>query len=489
MLKDLLKEGGLYTLANLLTKGLSLLLLPFYADYFTKAEYGILAMLGIAGALSAAVFSFQIYQGVGRFISEKEQSLEDKRKIGSTGFWFTFLSYCGFLVVGILFQDQIINLLSEDEQIKASTYLLSIGAVFVYGLFYALSVQLKFLRMTKAYSITTFLQAILNIVLILFLALAMDMRIDSVYMASIIITPLMILVQIYFLRDYLILYLGKLELKMLMNFSTPLIPAAVAYLILNFTDRIFIKEINASLGDVGVYDMAFKFSSILSIILFSFQSALAPLIYEQHQNENTKTQLGRIFRLFVGVGTIGGLALSCFSYETLYLFTQPDYYEAAVLMPVFYLSVMVTGMGLFSPGLHIKNKTQYIPLIVIFTALINIGLNYLLVPVYGLLGAAIATLVSVFCNNAILFIISQKLYRLVFPKRKTFIVLTIFMLLFLIGSYIDRFIDMNYTVLLIVKIVTILGYVLFLMRFEFINFQQIMNRLLKKRKSNNEAQN
>ena len=69
MLKDLLKEGGLYTLANLLTKGLNLLLLPFYADYFTKAEYGILAMLGIAGALGAAVFSFQIYQGVGRFIS------------------------------------------------------------------------------------------------------------------------------------------------------------------------------------------------------------------------------------------------------------------------------------------------------------------------------------------------------------------------------------------------------------------------------------
>lgn len=481
MLKDLIKEGGLYTLANLLTKGLSLLLLPFYADYFTQAEYGILAMLGIAGALSAAVFSFQIYQGVGRFISENEQTLEEKQKIGSTGFWFTFLSYCGFLVIGIVFQDQIIALLSEDEQIKTSTYLLSLGAIFVYGLFYSLSVQLKFLRMTKAYSVTTFLQAILNIVLILFLALVMDLRIDSVYLASIIITPIIIAVQIYFLRDYLILYVGKLELKRLMNFSAPLIPAAVAYLILNFTDRIFIKEINASLGDVGVYDMAFKFSSILSIILVSFQSALAPLIYEQHQDETVKTQLGRIFRLFVAVGSIGGLILAYFSYETLYLFTQPDYYEASILMPVFYLSVMVTGIGLFAPGLHIKNKTKYIPLIVIFSALVNIYLNSLLIPIYGLLGAAIATLIGVLCNNLILFIVSQKLYRLIFPKSKTYLVLSIFMVLFFVGSYIDQFVSIDYPLLLVGKGLTILLYVIFLVRIDFINYSQIINRLFKKK--------
>ncbi len=482
MLKDLLKEGGLYTLANLLTKGLSLLLLPFYADYFTKAEYGILAMLGIAGALGAAIFSFQIYQGVGRFITEKEQTLEEKQKIGSTGFWFTMLAYCIFLLLGIAFQDQIIALLSEDEQIKSRTYLLSLGAIFVYGLFYALSVQLKFLRMTKAFSITTFLQAILNIALILFLALVLDLRIDSVYIASIIITPIMIGIQVYFLRDYLILYLGKLELKKLLFFSAPLIPAAIAYILLNFTDRIFIKEMNASLGDVGIYDMAFKFSSLLSIILFSFQSALAPLIFEQHQDENTKTQLGRIFRLFIGVGSIGGLILAYFSYETLYLFTQPDYYGAAILLPVFYLAVMVSGIGLFAPGLHLKNKTKYIPLIVLFSALVNIYLNYLLLPLWGLFGAAFATLISVLCNNLILFLVSQKLYRLEFPTSKTNVVLLVFLILFFVGSYLDQLFLINYVVLFGAKLITIILYILFLAKFEFISYNQVVNRLVRKKR-------
>ena len=142
---------------------------------------------------------------------------------------------------------------------------------------------------------------------------------------------------------------------------------------------------------------------------------------------------------------------------------------------------MVTGIGLFAPGLHIKNKTKYIPLIVIFSALVNICLNYLLIPIYGLLGAAIATLISVLCNNIIHFIVSQKLYHLVFPKSKTYRVLFIFMVLFFVGSYVDQFVSINYPLLLVGKGVTILLYVIFLVRIDFINYSQIINRLFKKK--------
>ncbi len=481
MLRDLLKDGGLYTLANLLTKGLSLLLIPFYSDYFTQAEYGILAMLGIAGAISAAFFSFQIYQGVSRYIVQKGITLQEQQKIGSTGFWFTFISYCCFLIIGLFFQDQIILLLSEDEKIETSTYLLSLVSIFMYGLFYSLSVQLKFLRMTKAYTITTFSHAILNIILILFLAIFLDLRINSVYTASLIITPIILFVQIYFLRDYLIIYLGKLELKQLLKFSSPLIPAAIAYLILNFTDRIFIKEMTQSLAEVGIYDMAFKFSSILTIIIVSFQSALAPIIYQQYQDESTKANLGRIFRLFVATGSMVGLALSFFSFETLYIFTQPDYYSANTIMPIFYLSVLITGLGLFSPGLHLKNRTRLIAIIVILSGFVNIVLNYFLIPIYGLFGAAIATLLSTLLNNVALFSVSQHLYPLVFPKGKTGIVLIIFICIYFAGSYINQAIEINNILLIAIKLVVLISYLWFLIRFDFISFSQITNWLRRKK--------
>jgi len=477
MLRDLIKEGGLYTLANLVTKGVSLLLIPFYSDYFTQAEYGILAMLGIAGALTAAIFSFQIYQGVGRFIAEKNQTHQEKQQIGSTGFWFTFLSYTVFLVLALLFENEIIQFLSEDETIKKSTFRLALGAIFVNSLFYSLSTQLKFLRMTKSYTLTSFLHAIGNIALILLLALFFDLRIDSIYIASLMITPFIIFAQMFLLRDYLILYIGKLELKKLMGFSYPLIPAAMAYLILNFSDRIIIKELTNSLAEVGVYDMAFKFSSIISIIIISFQSALAPILYEKHQNSDTQNQLGRIFRLFIAVGTFCGLILGYFSYETLYVFTQPNYFSASIIMPIFYLSVLISGLGMFSPGLHIKSKTKYIPLIVILAGMVNIALNYWLIPEIGLLGAAIATMISVLFNNVLLFIVSQKLYPLQFSKGKSVTVLTIFIGLFFLGSYIDQLIELNYFLLILLRILGLLLYFWFLVKLNFVNPSQILNRI------------
>ena len=481
MLRDLIKEGGLYTIASFLTKGVSLLLIPFYADYFSTEEYGIIAILGIAGALSAAFFSFQLYQGVGRFISPKQTSLDDQKKIGSTGFWFTFLSYLTFVLLAFIFKDNLIDLLSEDVRIADSTYIWCLFAVALNGLFNTLSVQLKFLRKTKAFSITTFLYAILNIIFIIIFALGLDYRVDSIYMATIVVSPFLILLQFYYLKDYFIFYLGKLELKKLLKFSSPLIPAALAYLVLNVTDRIFIKEITHSMGQAGIYEMAFKFSSIVSIIIISFQSALAPLIYENHADVGTKKQLTTIFKLFIGIGTIGGLCLSFFSYETLYIFTNEKFYSASVVMPLFYVTVLITGLGMFSPGLHLKDKTRIIPFVVAISAIINVVLNYLFIPDYGILGAALATLISVIINNVVLFVISQKLYHIPLENKKGFATILLFIIAFLAGNYLIDYLNIDYVLGLLLKILVIGLYFFYIVQIKFINLGAIKERLIRKK--------
>ena len=297
-------------------------------------------------------------------------------------------------------------------------------------------------------------------------------------MAAIVATPVIILFQLYYLRKYIIFYIGKLEVQKLLRFSVPLIPAAMAYLALGFTDRIFIKEMSGSLAEVGIYDMAFKFSAIISLIIVSFQSALAPIIYQQHQDEGTQANLGRIMRLFIAVGTLGGLCLAFFSYETLYIFTQPAYYEASVLMPIFYLSVLMTGLGMFSPGLHLKNKTKYIAIIVIFTAIINVALNYWLIPIFELFGAAIATLISTLINNLALFNIAQKLYPIPVSKGKIGQVLIVFIIVYAAGSYFSSFVELDYIYEFGIKTGIIVLYGLFLLRLNFISFDQIKDRLI-----------
>jgi O-antigen/teichoic acid export membrane protein len=473
MLKDLLKEGGLYTLANLLTKGISLLLIPFYVNYFTESEYGVLGMLSVFGGFAGAVVSFQLYQGMSRYIAE-DVSLKVKQKIGSTAVFFAVLSYSVFLLFAFVFKDVIIDALSSDVRIDDNVYLLSITTICVNSLFHVFGTQLKSLRMVNEFAITSFLHSIFNILLIIFFVIKFDYGIKSIFYAGLVVAPLMILLQIYYLKDYLIFYFGKNELKKLLKFSIPLIPAAIAYLILNLTDRFFIKEISMSAN--GIYEVAFKFSSIITIILVAFQSALAPILYQKHELESTKIELAKIFKLFFGVGTLGVLILSLFSYETLYIFTKPSYYEAEYILPLFYTTLLITGLGLFSPGLYLKHKTKLIPIVVTFSACVNIGLNYLLVHQFQLVGAAVATLISVSINNVALFIISQRLYKTPYQVRLVFIIFILFAMLIGLGYYLKTIKELTWLNAILIKLAFIGLYLIVLLKTKIINLSKLRKK-------------
>jgi len=470
MLKDLLKEGGLYTISNLLTKGVSLMLIPFYVNYFTESEYGILGMLGVFGGFVSAIVSFQLYQGMARYIAE-DVSLHKKQQIGSTAIIFTIISYALFFILGYIFKDFFIDILSSDVRIKDEFFLLSVSTVCINSIFYVFGTQLKSLRKVNEFAITSFLHSIFNIILIIFFVMKYDFGLASIFYAGLVVAPIIISLQIYYLRTYLIIKFSFSELKRQLKFSTPLIPAAIAYLLLNLTDRFFIKEISMSAN--GIYEVAFKFASVISIILVAFQSALAPILYQKHELESTKIELANVFKLFFGAGTLGVLALSLFSYETLYVFTKPSYYEAQYIMPLFYISLLVTGLGLFSPGLHIKHKTKIIPKVVIFSASINIGLNYLLVNKFQLVGAAVATLISVSINNIILFIISQKYYKTPYPIKLVSSLLVVFSIIIGANYYIKLNLELSIFNTILIKLAFIITYALIMIKFKMIDLSKL----------------
>lgn len=476
MLKDLLKEGGIYTIANLLTKGVSLMLIPFYTSYFTTGEYGVLGILSVFGGFVGAIVSFQLYQGMGRYIAEDGITLEEKQRIGSSAFFFTSITYASFAIIAYVFSTFFIDILSADIRIKESTFLLSVSAVCINALFYTLGVQLKYLRKVNQFALTSFIHAIFNILLIIFFAFKLDYGLNSVFYAGLIVAPLIILLQLYYLRDYLVFYLGRAEIKRMLKFSLPLIPAATAYLILNFIDRIYIKEMMDKLSYVGIYDLAFKFSSVIGIVIVAFQSALGPIMYKNHKLESTKTELIKVFNVFFGIGTLGVLTLSIFSFETLKIFTQPSFYEAKSLMPLFYISTLITGLGMFSLGIYLKERTKILPLITILAGGVNIVLNYFLILKLELIGAAIATLASVFINYAVMFIISQKLYPVNYNFKKIIALILIFIIFVLLGYNFEFYIESSYLMVFLVKIITIISYLIILLKMKMIDFALLIKK-------------
>jgi O-antigen/teichoic acid export membrane protein len=471
MLRDLIKEGGLYTVANLLTKGFSFLLLPFYTSVFLQKTVGILDIISVFGLFMTALLCFQLNQGLGRYVADPELDSKTRKKYGSTAIWFTILSYTIFTSLIVLFPNGFIRLLSTEEVIPTETFLYAVIGINLTGIFYFLGVYLRFLRKVKKFALISFSHGLLTTGLIFILVLQFDMGLNGVFIAPMISSPVLIAIQFYLLRKEISFQLDKTILFKLFNFSLPLIPAAMAYIILNFTDRIFIKEY-LSFESLGVYGIGSKFTALIQIIIISISAALGPIAFHKSADANVKTDLSRIFRLFIVLGSTGVLILSLFSYETLILFTTPSYFEAASIMPILYIAVFFGGFSMFSIGLQIEKKTKIIASVVLISSVMNIGLNYLLISKYELMGAALATLISIALNNLMLFFVAQRYFKIKFEYAKIAVLLTILFSLIAGGCYVLNELKLEWYFNLLIKLGLIGTFILYLSKSSLVNFEK-----------------
>jgi O-antigen/teichoic acid export membrane protein len=164
------------------------------------------------------------------------------------------------------------------------------------------------------------------------------------------------------------------------------------------------------LGELGLYGIGYRISSIIGIMVVGFVQALPPLIFDRYQLENTPGEIAKIFRIFTGALLICYLAISLFGHFILRVFTTPDYYAAASLIVYLVPVVALAQMYIFTPGMHIKKRTGIIGLIYVASAAINAGLNVILIPRLGLEGAGLATLIGYLFFFSMYTLFSQRLY-------------------------------------------------------------------------------
>jgi O-antigen/teichoic acid export membrane protein len=463
MLKDLLKEGGLYTLANLLTKGVSLMLIPFYTSYFTTEDYGVIDVISVFGALLTTILSLQLNQGMGRYVGENFNDSKLKKQYASTSVLIVVLIYIvsGFLLIN--FPGFFIELISTEEtKISLYTFKLSIYAVLLSAIFYFLGVYMRFLRKVKLFSILSFLFALFNILGMLYFILILDAGINGIYLGSIVVSPIAIVLSLYLLRSDLMFYFGKKEFSQIFKFSAPLIPASIAYLLMNTIDRWYIKDL-LSFDEAGVYGIAFKFSSIITIILTGFTMAMNPITFQSHEDKAFKTELAKMLKYFIGIGSFGLLILSIFSLETILVFTNSNYLEASKIMPILYFTVLITGLGMFSPGINIAKKTNVGALIIIISSMINIVLNYFFIIWFGLIGAALSTLLAVLIFYVFYYKIAQKYYFIELNFKKYTSLFILLFVMIVVGSYVtNHFVSFTANIFVKLAFVLLYGIVVYL---------------------------
>jgi O-antigen/teichoic acid export membrane protein len=428
MLRAGLRDSFVYGFASILSKGLAIFLLPIYTRVLDPSDYGAYDLLLTLAAFANLIIALEISQGLARFWSDLD-SWTEKRKLASTALWFTALMYGVFLIGGLIWADPLNTLIIGDERYLLA-YQLAIVFIAINGIYLLLLNQLRWELRSKTYAIASLGYAVMTLVFAAIFCLWFDMGLIGVIASQAISALIASFFCLKLLRKTLAFTFDFSKLKTMIIFSAPLVPAGLAVFVSLYINRYALLHFT-SLADIGIFSIGSRIAGISMLFIAGIQTALTPLIYQHYKEIETPAEIARLFNWFLALALTGCLFLSLFSKELLSLFTTSEYELSSSLIIYLAPAFLLSQMYIFSPGIAIRKKTNLQLYIMLLSALVSIVANWILVPIWGVLGAALATLISSLLFFSVWLYISQSHYKIPYHWRSilfatgTFIICTL----------------------------------------------------------------
>jgi O-antigen/teichoic acid export membrane protein len=386
-----LKHTAVYGLGSIVIKALGFLMLPFYTHFLSPTDYGLLEILDLSMSLLGMVLHLGIAPALLRSYAGAKTGAE-KRETASTALLFVSATgvFVFVAVVGLIGPGSA-ALLGKHV---SSKYLFLSFTAFVVS--YLGSVPRAFLRALEASGIFTLLETgglfamlVLNVYFIAVLKLGAMGILWSSLVVNVVLTAGLIF---WMVRRVGLGFSGE-KMRQMAAFGMPLILSNMALFALNFSDRFFLQRFQ-SLEAVGIYAVGYKLAFMINYLLVQpFAAMWQARMYAIFAQEEHPQIFRQIFVLYSVLLTFVALALAVFSPEIMSVMADQKFGAGREIVPVIALAYVFCGLGYYVQlGMFLAEKTSAVGVVGAVAAVVNLGLNYVLIRRYGMMGAALATL-------------------------------------------------------------------------------------------------
>jgi O-antigen/teichoic acid export membrane protein len=178
------------------------------------------------------------------------------------------------------------------------------------------------------------------------------------------------------------------------HFGMPLVPSALFLWVTNFSDRFFLVKLTDT-SEVGLYSVGVRVASAMVLLLTAFRLAWPAFAYSIKSDEEARTTYAWVLTYLVVVSTWIATGLTLLSPWIVDWLTAPQFASASrVVGPLAFAAVSFGGYIVLAIGIGRARRTQFNWVITGIAAAVNVGLNLALIPPYGMMGAAIATVAA-----------------------------------------------------------------------------------------------
>lgn len=392
------------TVGNFTSRVLSFLLVPVYTAILSTEEYGVADLFTTTANLILPIFTLLIYESVMRFALDKE---ENKAEIFSIGLWIT-------LAGGILIS--IFSLLFRNIELLQNHIILFLLYYITLALFNLILQFIKGIELVGIYStagvINTFIYIFCNILFLIFFKWGLEGYLLSFVIGhTIAFTYVFLVAKLYkYIISWRDIHIQKL--KEMITYSLPMIPNAISWWISNSSNRYMLVYFYGTAIN-GIYSVAYKIPSILSILLTIFIGAWQISAVTQFGSEESKKFYSDIYRMYESTLIIGSAFLIAGTKVLAWFLYSAEFYQAWLYTPVLILASVFNSLAAFYGSIYTSAKrTSMLFYSTLIGAIANIVLNLGLIPFWGAMGASIATLVSYLMVWGIRVINSRKIMRI-----------------------------------------------------------------------------
>ncbi|WP_426448492.1 lipopolysaccharide biosynthesis protein [Siccibacter colletis] len=384
----MLKNGSIYLLANILYAAVPFLMIPVLTRALTPAEYGQIAIFQMLTAGLAGIIGFNGTGASARHHFE-DVSEDEKARYNTNCIYILFFSVLVVLAIFSLFS----TFLTQKLSLSFEMIVLAVGVSAFSFIIQLRLVQWQVQKQAVNYGLFQVSNGLALLVFVFIFLFTIEKTGAQYILANFVSTLILSVMALFSLcKSNSISWSLPRRTVMtdIMIFGAPLVPHVFGGFLLTSFDRVIIND-HFGLALTGIYTLAFQLSMALKIVFDAINKSFVPYLYEILKRDDAEEKLLLVKRTYLWYVVLfaAGLLGFIIGPELLVLVAGSAYKQAAEIISYLIVGQIFYGMYFMVTNyIFYAKKTALLSLITIFSGGVNIGLILVMIPVYGLKGAA-----------------------------------------------------------------------------------------------------
>lgn len=487
-IKRLFKHSFIYLIGSALQSLVGFVLIPVYTRYLSPAEYGQLEILNTILLILNIVLSLGFASALMKVHERDSETEVERRKLIGTMYIFVLpIASATTLLLALGAKHFTGVILDGSSQTNLLYLILGTNLVVIFlNLSFAV---LRSKERSKTFTLLSLIKFTFILALNTFFVIKLRLGVMGILLGNLIAQTALAFIFFPTIFRSLRFTFSYQYLRKLSIFGFAVIPASLAMWVMDLSDRYFLKHF-ADFTEVGLYSLGYKIGFLIYILLvYPFQLAWPKVSFAVASRPDCKEIYAKTLTYFALVGSLAALGLSLFGAQIIKLFADPQFHTAYQIIPLVAFSYVLYGLHFaLVPGLHIKEKSKYYPLMIGIPAGLNLVLNYFLVPLYGMMGAAVTTLICFILVVVLTYIITQQFYRVRYEwarlAKLTAILVAVLVLKYWVNASSLAGLDWLYNGLLLLVFALLIWIIRFFTSAEVKKFKSIWQRHLGRNQPN-----